>query len=159
MNTENDRCINDCENEILKIMQWAEENKFHSNVRFLVNYAVIKASGTTEIVFKSLLHSFLSEGCKTETQKFLEKRILDLSCNPSTGNMERLLDQIDPKRKKAFSEKIKGTPEQNDLNSLVSIRNDIAHGRSVTTTITNVKRCFESGKIIINILDSILNSN
>ena len=61
MNDENERLIADCYDELNKITKWIKENPIDSNVKFLVSYAVIKASGTIEVVFKSMIHSFLAE--------------------------------------------------------------------------------------------------
>ena len=123
-------------------------------MKYLVAYTVVKASGTIEIVFKSILHVFLAEGSKAETQLFLEKNIVDLSCNPSTGNIERLLEQIDNERKQSFSSRTKGIQEKTDLNSLVSLRNDLAHGRSINVSINVVQRYFESGVKILSMLEA-----
>lgn len=156
MNDDHKRKIKDCYDEIEKIKKWINANPLDSNVKFLVSYAIIKSSGTIEIVFKSILHIFLAEGCKNETQFFLEKKIIDLSCNPNTGNIEKILNEIDTIRKKTFEEQTKGTNEKQDLNSLVQLRNDIAHGRDVSISINSIERYFHSGVIIINILDDII---
>lgn len=156
MNDEHIRTLSDCDDELHKIKKWIDKNPLDTNVRFLVAYAVVKASGTVELVFKSNLHIFLAEDCKGETRTFLEKNIIDLSCNPSTGNMEHLLEQIDTARKELFSLRIKNTQEKMDLNSLVELRNDIAHGRSISVSINTVQRYFESGKAILNKLDAVL---
>ena len=156
MTEEHKRSLQDCTDELNKIKMWIDKNPMHTNVKFLVAYAVIKSSGTIEIVFKSILHSFLSEDYKKETQTFLEKNIIDLSCNPNTGNISNLLGQIDAERKAEFDKKIKGTQQKVDLNSLVGLRNDIAHGRDINQTINTVRRYFESGVKIINIMDSLL---
>ncbi len=156
MNDEHRRCINDCTDELLKIKKWIDKNPMDTNVKFLVAYAVVKSSGTIEIVLKSILHEFLSEGCKDETRTFIEKNVVDLSCNPSTGNIEKLLEQIDLSRKTEFTCMTKGKQNKSDLNSLVGLRNDIAHGRDISPSINTVKRYYESGVEIINLMDSLL---
>ena len=159
MNEDHKRCLKDCTDEIDKIKAWIDSNPLDSNVKFLVAYAVVKSSGTVEIVFKSLLHEFLSTGCKIETQTFIEKNVVDLSCNPTTGNMEKLLEQIDSDRKKDFIDKTKGLQQKADLNSLVKLRNDLAHGRDISQSINTIKRYYESGKQVISILDVVLYGN
>ncbi len=159
MNDEHKRFLSDCLDEIVKIKEWIDKNPMDTNVKFLVAYAVIKSSGTIEIVLKSILFDFLSIGCKPETQVFLEKNVIDSSCNPNTGNIERLLDQIDSARKTEFDNRIKTTQEKGELNSLVNLRNDIAHGRGINQTINTVKKYYESGIKIINILDTVLYKN
>ena len=156
MNEEQKRIIEDCKDEIASIKKWVDKNLMDSNVKYLVAYSVVKASGTIEIVFKSMLYEFLSEGCKKETQLFLTKNTVDLSCNPSVGMMEQLLEKIDTNRKNAFSDLAKVMNEKADLNSLVSLRNDIAHGRNINVSIATVKRYYESGVKIIKLLERVL---
>ena len=87
MNDEHRRSIDDCYDEIKSIKKWIDNNPLHSNIRYLVSYSVVKSSGTIGIVFKSMIHCFLSKGCIPETTRFLEKNILDSSCNPNTRNI------------------------------------------------------------------------
>ena len=143
MNSEHRRYINDCFDELDKIKNWIDKNRLDTNVKFLVAYAVVKASGTIEIVFKSILHEFLSEGCKEETRYFIEKNVVDNSCNPSVDNIKNLLDRVDSDRSKSFVELTKGTRQKGDLSSLVKLRNDLAHGRDINTSIIEVKRYYE----------------
>lgn len=44
----------EAERELQEIKQWIDSgrNKFDSKTRYLISYAVIKASGTVEVVFK-----------------------------------------------------------------------------------------------------------
>lgn len=156
MITEHLRKIDDCRIELNNIQQWINANRLHSNVRYLVAYAVVKASGTIEIIFKSMMCDFLSDNVKVETQTYLNKMLVDSSCNPSVGNMLRMLEQIDAERKENFNDKTRGIRQKGDLNSLVSLRNDIAHGRTINATIRTVKQYFESGINILDILDKIL---
>lgn len=158
ISAENTRRINDCHAEIDKIVKWIDEHKLDDNVKFLVGYSVVKASGTIEIVMKQMLFDFLAERVKTETELYLSKAIVDSSCNPSTGNIERLLDQIDTGRKGQFQEKMKEdeSKHKGDLNSLVNLRNDMAHGRNITATINTVAKYYDSGVLVLKSLDEIL---
>ncbi|MEZ7744260.1 HEPN domain-containing protein [Gemella sanguinis] len=158
MNDEQIRILDDCEKELEKIKEWIKENKFHSNVKFLVSYAVVKSSGSIEVVFKSMIHDFLSTNCIIETNKFLEKHILDSSANPTTGLIESFLEKFDGERKGRFNTLIKGTRQKGELNNLVNLRNDIAHGRDVNSTINNVENYFNSGRFILDKLEEVLNN-
>ena len=156
MNSDNERKIEDCNNELSSIKSWIDNNPLDSNVRFLVAYAVIKASGTIEIILKSIMYAFLADGCKDETQVYLERMIIDSSTNPSTGKIQTLLEQIDRDRKTKFESEITGKQTKADLNSLVKLRNDVAHGRDISASINTVKRYFESGLKMIYFVDSLL---
>lgn len=163
MTEENERKINDCRLELNNISNWINKNNMHSNVRYLVAYSVVKASGTIEIIFKSMIYDLLAENVKLETQNYLTKMVIDSSCNPNTGNMSKILEQIDSDRKSGFDRIIKettrGTEQKADLNSLVNLRNDIAHGRTIGSTINTVKRYFESGVAILNMLEKVLSDS
>ena len=91
MNDDEKRVLEDCNLEIQRIKNWINNNKLDSNVKFLVSYAVIKASGSIELVFKSMINTFLSQNCIDETKVFLTKNIIDNSANPSPGNIEKHL--------------------------------------------------------------------
>lgn len=156
MIAENIRRLDDCKVELDNIRMWINSNPLHSNVRYLVSYAVVKASGTIEIVLKSMVYDYLAEGAKVPTQAYLTKMVVDSSCNPNTGNISKMLEQIDVAKKTSFENSIKGSTQKGDLNSLVNLRNDIAHGRVISVTIGTVIKYFESGRSILEKLEQIL---
>lgn len=156
MNDEQIRILDDCKTELEKIKNWIEENKLHLNVKFLVSYAIVKSSGSIEVVFKSMIHDFLSTNCILETNRFLEKHIIDSSANPSTGVMESFLEKFDGNRKERFNTLIKETEQKGNLKNLVKLRNDIAHGRDVNSTINDVEKYFNSGRFILDKLEEVL---
>lgn len=156
MTESNLRLLADCEYEIKNILQWIGKNRFHSNIKYLVSYAIIKASGTIEIVFKTIIYDFLSENATKEAKQFLSSKILDSSCNPSTQKISAIINGFDGKKSKDFDKKLKNTQEKSDLNSLVSLRNDLAHGGTVNVTINTVYKYFVSGKTVIEWLEDII---
>ena len=88
MNGEFEQMIEDTKEELKSICKWINSgNQFDSKTRFLVSYAVIKTSGTVEVIFKNMIYSFLANGANDKTKSYLEKAIIDSSCNPNTGNM------------------------------------------------------------------------
>lgn len=156
MNGENIQALEDCQREILKIEDWINHHQLDSNIKFLVSYAVIKASGTIEAVLKSSLYEYLSKNAMEETKSFLQKNILEASFNPSTKQVSNIFDKLNSSWSQIFLEQTKSLQEKTDLNSLVSLRNDFAHGSSITTSIQTVKRYFVSGKRILEIIDDII---
>lgn len=155
--TNDDRLIlEECNTEIEKIKEWIDNNSVHLNVKFLVSYAVIKACGSIEIVCKSMINRFLSQNCIDETKMYLEKNIVDSSANPSPGRIERFLEQFDTNRKNRFTAELNSSIDKTNLKSLVSLRNDIAHGRAFRATINDVQNYYNSGKKVLSILESIL---
>lgn len=156
MNKDDTRFIDDCRDELTKIETWINKNPLDSNVKFLVAYAVVKSSGTIEVVFKRMIHSFLASGSKSETQRYLEKNIIDSSANPKTSMIERFLEQFDNSRKDSFNKLLSGSQDKVNLNSLVQLRNDLSHGRDISASIAVVKRYYESGVSVLITLDSVL---
>ncbi len=156
MTTDNSRKISDCETEIQQIKNWINHNPLDSNVRFLTAYAVMKACGTIEIVLKSEIYEYLATRTKNETKTYLNNAIVEASFNPSTGKIQSLIEQFSSVMAQQFKNSINGSNEKVDLNALVHLRNDIAHGRTISISITTVERYFLSGKKILEYVDSML---
>ena len=151
-----EQSLDDCENEIDSIRQWISQNHFHANNRFLISYAVIKSSGTLELVLKRFVCDHLLRGANNEAQAYLTYSIVDASFNPSTGKIDWLLGNVNANWRSDFCVKISGTTEKGDLNSLVNLRNDLAHGRSISASIENIISYYSSGRAILNIVWDIM---
>lgn len=151
--------LKDCQVEIDDIKRWIAENKFHSNTRYLTAYAVVKASGTIEYVLKQMIFDRLSKGTSEETNNFLSKSIVEASYNPSTGQIMRILQKINSEWKERFELTIRSTKEKGQLNSLVELRNNFAHGSPITASINDVDTYFNAGIVILDRLWNILNPN
>jgi hypothetical protein len=132
MNGKYDLQISDCSAELNKIKQWIDQNKMHSNIQYLVSYAVIKSSGTIETVMKQMFF------------------------NPSTGQIEKLLSGINPVWKVSFETAIKATCQKGQLNSLVELRNSFAHGTAITASIDNIITYLNAGYWILEQLHKII---
>lgn len=159
MNTALNEKLRDCDIELQKINEWIDSNKFHTNVKYLVSYSVMKACGTIEIVFKYMIYLFLSNSAEDATKTYLEKQIIDSSCNPSFGNIKRMIEQFDGVKAQKFEDDLKLTGYKNGLSSLVNLRNNIGHGRDITASITNVIEYYEAGKNVLLLLESVLSNS
>lgn len=153
MNGDYEQMINDTMDELESIRKWINKgNQFDSKSRYLISYAVVKSSGTVEVIYKRLVFDLLIKGASIETKTYLEKVIIDSSSNPNTENMSQMLQQISSELKNKFDEKVKDSGEKDKLNSLVKLRNDFAHGRDVSASIDTVINYAKSAKKILNIL-------
>ena len=152
--------FDDVMQELEYIREWInkDKNKFDKKTKYLVAYAVIKASGSLEVVFKNIIFDYLSFNTREATSLYLEKMILDSSCNPNAGNMSNMLQNISSSKRKIFDEKVKESEKKDKLNSLVQLRNDFAHGDSINISIDTVIKYFDAGKSIVYILDEVVNS-
>ncbi len=156
MNGENIELLHDCDIELKKISIWIESHKLDSNIKYLVSYAVIKSCGTIEHVLKSTLYEYLSNGTPYETQNFLQKQILEASFNPSSEKINQLLKNMNRSWNDEFKNRTRGSDDKEKLDSLISLRNDFAHGSVISATITNVIDYYNSAKTIISCIDDII---
>lgn len=150
--------LDDARQELESIREWInkDRNKFDIKTKYLVSYAVVKASGSIEVVFKKIVFDFLSQNVREETGQYLEKMILDSSCNPNTGNMSNMLQNISGLKRNIFDQQVKESEKKDKLNSLVQLRNDFAHGDNVNILINTVITYYDAGISILNILDNII---
>lgn len=150
--------LDDAMQELKCIREWInkDKNKFDIKTKYLVSYAVIKASGSIEVVFKKMVFDFLALNARSETSQYLEKMILDSSCNPNTGNMSNMLQNISAEKRNIFDQRVKVSEKKDKLNSLVQLRNDFAHGDNINISIDTVITYFNAGNSILNILDEVI---
>lgn len=156
MNDEFNKIIDDCKSDLDKIENWIQKNPLDTNTKYLVDYSIIRACGTIEVIFKRIVFDFLSKPAREETRYYLGKQIIESSCNPNTGNMLRMLEQIDTERRNKFDKLIKGSNDKSSLTSLVNLRNTIAHGKTCNSSINDVKKYFDGGLRILDILEGLM---
>jgi len=137
--------IADCNLELTKIKGWIDNNKLHSNVKYLVSYSVIKACGTIENVFKEMIFDHLTHNANNEATAYFTNNITNSSCNPSSGQITKILQQINGEWAENFENAIKGSNQKGQLKSLVRLRNSFSHGDSITSSIDEVIRFFIAG--------------
>lgn len=102
MNGEFLQMIADTRGELDNIRKWINAgNQFDSKTRYLISYAVIKASGTVEVIFKNMIYNCLSDGANEKAKGYFEKTIIDSSCNPNAGNM-RICYRIFPRNGRLY---------------------------------------------------------
>ena len=153
--------LDDVLSELEIIREWInkDRNKFDVKTKYLISYAVVKASGTIETVFKQIIFDFLVFNARQETSKYLEKMILDSSSNPKTGNMSNILQNISSEKRNIFDQKVKESDKKDKLNSLVQLRNDLAHGGNINISIDTIITYYDAGRSILDILDDTINEN
>ena len=157
MNGSYERKLDDCSRELAHIQNWISKNGVDSNIKFLTAYAVVKASGTVEQVLKEMLFDAISVGSSTEAQSYFTRHIIEASFNPSTKKITGLLPHMSKSWNKDFTDKIKGTTQKEQLDSLVDLRNSFSHGNEITVSIADVIKYFDSGKWILEQLYEVIN--
>ena len=88
--------------------------------------------------------------------------IIKSSTNPSPDNILDFLAKFEKEWKKGLSKKLSEYKKENtkdlsyDLNSLVQLRNQIAHGTNCTESKGTIMGYYKSGIEVLKILDNIL---
>ncbi|HHW7508032.1 TPA: HEPN domain-containing protein [Mannheimia haemolytica] len=161
MNSDFEKDLNDVLLELNGIKVEINKNKLSNTARFLTQYAVIRASGRIEYSFKEILCEKLKKDCNSSHDRiknFFSKEIMESSSNPSTGMIEWHLNRFESSWKQNFSDRLRDASGniKSDLNSLVQLRNDIAHGGQCNAGISAIITYYESGIKILKILYQVL---
>ena len=156
MSGNNQLAIDECRIELESIEQFIIANPMDSNCPYLISYSVIRGCGTIEKVLKDIFFQHLTKNANNEAKNYFEKNILESSWNPSCGQIQRVLDIINPTWSNQFQTTTNGSKDKMDLNSLVNLRNDFAHGQKITASISNILGYYSGGCNILNSLTSII---
>lgn len=148
--------LRDCGIELQQIQNWITKNPLDTNVKHLTLYAVVKASGTTEKVLKEMLFDKISFGSSDEAKYYFTKHIIEAPFNPSINNIYKILNKMNYTWKRDFIDIVKDTSQQNQLDSLMRLRNSFAHGIDIPSSIDDVIQYFNSAKWILNQLYNVL---
>jgi RiboL-PSP-HEPN len=160
-NTDVQKMLDDCDVDLKAVKSIIDSLGYSSNiVPYLNRYAIIKACGTVEVAFKSIIADHCSRRAKKQVKTYLSRKIKNSSSNPSFENICNLLGDFDKDWKKDFKDKLKACPNHSSLTtsiqSLVDARNEFAHGGSPSVTISDVISYFSDFREVLNILDSII---
>ena len=152
--------IKNCEIEINKIKVQIAADPFSLMTPFLTKYALIKACGTTEAVYKSIIANYFDRSKLPQVHKYITENVRESSSNPKYGNIAQMLSKYDDIWSNNFRSQINSHPSGgriiSSLNSLASARNSFAHGGNPTITIRDIDTYFQDCKIMLNIIDNII---
>lgn len=153
--------INDCTSEIADI-----ESKIQAlpamdkEVRYLTNYALIKASGTVEYVYRSIVADYFSRLSDSRVDTYLDSTVRKGSMSAKYDQMCNLLGRFDADWCKDFKSVVKADPDGQKMiaasNSLVTNRHDFAHGKSPTATFMEIKQYYQDVLQLISLFDTIV---
>jgi len=133
-----------------------------SIMMFLTRYSLIKACGTVEFAYKTIISDFCDASQNQQIKNFITNKVRNSSRNPSLENIHSLLGDFDEHWVNNFKENFQ-SKENHDklalsLKSLNDARNDFAHGGDPTLSFENVIDYFEDACIILEVLDEIVNT-
>ncbi|WP_428034831.1 HEPN domain-containing protein [Amphritea sp.] len=160
-NTDVDQQLTICQTELASIQGIITGLGLTSNiVPYLTKYSVIRACGTIENAFKTVIADYIEHRSKKQVKRFISKRIREGSANPSFDMICRFLGEFDENWKSEFKTKLNMEPNKqsltDSLQSLVDARNDFAHGGNPGASITDVITYFGNARRIIEIMDDVI---
>lgn len=131
-----------------------------STVPYLTKYALIRACGTIERAFKTLIADFCSQSSTYQIKQFLTKKVRDNSANPKLDRIHGMLNDFD----ESWSDSLKASMKRHAdrelmttaLTTLVDARNEFAHGGSPNVSIGDVQSHFMNARKVIEIMDAII---
>ena len=128
--------------------------------QYFSNYALIKACGTVEFVYRSIVADHFSQLGDTKIDKYLDTTIRQGSNSAKYENMCGILGKFDVQWQSTFKSAVQAEPNSQRLilasNSLVKNRHLFAHGKPPTATFLDIKSYYLDVITLINIFDSIV---
>ena len=129
-------------------------------VPYLSKYGLIKACGTIEQAFKSLVADRCSYRARLQIKNYLADKVRNSSSNPSFDNICRLLKSFDDNWKTMFKDAVnnhgRATSLKTSLQSLVDARNEFAHGGNPRVSIGDVRQYYIDAREVIEQLDAVV---
>ena len=128
------------------------------SLSFLTKYALIKACGTIELCFKTIISERVTEKESVLVKKYLEETFLSRGINPKIKAISSHLSKFDEAWPKQFEDKIaaKDNKISSSMRYLVDERNKHAHGQDTRIGLHEVIECFGRGRNAIEILDEVV---
>lgn len=127
---------------------------------YLTKYAIIKACGSIEQAYKTLIADYCAHRSKKQVKRFIRVRVRDASSNPSYSNMCKHLRDFDEDWQLTFKSRVGGDGDKTQLltslQSLVDARNDFAHGGNPAASIGDIRDYFEHSRRLVEYMDSVV---
>lgn len=133
---------------------------FDKTRAYLTQYALIKACGTLEYVYRSIVADFFDQSSLTQIHTYLDKTVRSGSMSATYDNMSGLLGKFDADWRKNFKDAVQNRADGQKIiasaNSLVNNRHSFAHGKVPTATFNDILQYYNDALILINELDSVV---
>lgn len=129
-------------------------------VKYLTKYTLIRACGAIEFSYKTIIADYDQDSHNDQIRNFLQSRVREGSSNPSLRNIIQTLQSFDDNWKKSFKNKLAAHEDsariRSSIQSLVTLRNEFAHGGSPSASFQSIAGYYADGKALIAILDSVV---
>jgi len=137
--------------ELIELMDSIEDEDVKSHFS---KYLCIKVSGYLENVVKTLISTYIDGTCPRPIQSFIKNKIKNTT-NLSTDKIAVFLENFEKTWASEFETKLSDKMSES-LNSVVSNRNQIAHGGQDNITPRVIKGYYEDIKEVVKILQEII---
>lgn len=166
MNPNFQQMIDDCKNELSDIELRLQTIPATDPCRkYLTNYSLIKACGTAEFVYRSIITDYFKRYTSPQIDTFLENTIRNSSSSAKYDNMKKLLEKFDKKWSDNFKQSVEkhvdSATKNNDgqklilsSNSLITNRHNFAHGKNPTAGFNDIKNYFFDVVTLIELFDA-----
>lgn len=153
--------IHECTMELDEINQRMGELPSLDKMRlYLTNYALIKACGTLEYVYRSIVADYFDQSPLTQIHTYIDKTVRNGSMSATYDKMSGLLGKFDDSWRNHF----RNTVQQHDncqriissSNSLVANRHLFAHGQAPTASFNDIYQYYQDTLVLIQILDTVV---
>lgn len=138
----------------------AEDNSPESQAHN-AKYLAVLVSGYLEQAIKELLLQYASQGSRKQISRYVEET-WPTSKNMNTDNIKTILGQFNSSWSDEFLDWLKGKDDRkNDINSIVSWRNSIAHGQESKTngvTLVSVRKAFSTVSDLVLFIETLIKS-
>ena len=148
--------IRDCFLEISEIAAHINKNPFDSKNKYLQMYITLRCCGVVETIYKNIIYDRVVIGVSgTQVINYLDKTLLQSSSNPSYENICSQLKKFDDTWKDSFKKNfVKNDRKLMHLDTLVGLRNKIAHGINITVpSVNDIKEYFYSCCWVLSYLE------
>ncbi len=152
--------LSECLTELRDLETLIDKDVFDSRNRFLILYAIIRATGVLEVSYKKIIVDSFDSINNEKINNYLEMEISKSSKNPSYSNLISTLKKFDDDWCKKFKKEI-GNMRNKDsileaMENLNELRNSFAHGGKPTPSIRSVNLYFENCIEILKIYDKVI---
>ncbi len=120
-------------------------------------YLCILVSGFLENSIRTIYSEYAKEKASPQIVNFVEEKLKGFQ-NPRMEKVFQLMASFDEEWGKQLKTKTEGEIKD-AVNSIVILRNSIAHGKSVGITYITIQDYYKSSKKLLDVIDEILNSD
>ena len=121
---------------------------------YLAKFLCVRTSGYIESAIRNLINEFADKTTPKPIQSYVNKEVKYIT-NLKFDKLSNLLNSFDEDWKIEFEDKVNDA-QKSAINSIVSNRNNIAHGENDSITYGSMKDYYTHCKEVVEILKSII---